>query len=37
MCCGSSPMLVSSFVMMVAVIWWLSNRLDEILKEVKKK
>lgn len=36
--CGwSVGMLLAAFVMLYCFIWWLSRRLDEILKEAKKK
>ena len=38
MYCGNSvPIVLGGFVFLWAVIWWLNTRLDEILKEIKKK
>ena len=37
MCGVTSQMFIGSVVLAMTVIWWLNSRLDEILKEVKKK
>lgn len=36
-CGGSVPMVLGSFVLLSAVIWWMNSKFEEILKELKKK
>lgn len=33
----SVAMLLATFVVLYCYVWWLNNKFDEILKELKKK
>lgn len=34
--CGSTPMLLGSFVLVSAVIWWMNSKFEQLINEIKK-